>query len=338
MISTNKVLTAAHCLYSSDGGGYATAVSVSPGHTQTSNPYGTVKASSWQLNSLYNVTSAPGGTGADSDIAIITLPSNLGQKTGFLYLSAASVGTTQQLTIAGYTACFNSNELDCSPSGVQVLGNMYVAQGTLDYSSSSTDLLYYHIDISYGDSGAPVLNSSNHIIGVVSLMDNNSNYAVEVAAHQSFLGDYILCPTGEANVYRLYNPNNGDHFLTTNTTERDSLVKAGWNYEGVKMCQPTSGTAVYRLNNPTTGEHFYTTNANERTSLVNSGWKYEQVAFYGAASTASGAMPVYRLFNPNAKGKASHFFTVTASEKDSLVKSGWKLESSAAWYALKKSF
>jgi len=37
------------------------------------------------------------------------------------------------------------------------------------------------------------------------------------------------------DVYRLYNPNakGGDHFYTTNAGERDSLIRAGWKYDGI---------------------------------------------------------------------------------------------------------
>jgi hypothetical protein len=222
---------------------------------------------------------------------------------------------------------------------------MFVGSGTLTYPFNTyASLFLYNIDMSQGDSGAPVLNSGNQIVGVNYAeadleKDPTSpgNFGNKVSAHQSFLADFIPCPSSTSSVYRVYDSNNGDHMLTRNATERNSAASAGWTYEGIKMCQPTSSSiSVYRLNNPNTGEHFFTTNANEKTSLTNAGWKYEQVAFYGASASTAGAMPVYRLNNPNAKNTASHFFTTSTSERDSLVKSGWKLESSSAWYAIKK--
>jgi hypothetical protein len=38
---------------------------------------------------------------------------------------------------------------------------------------------------------------------------------------------------GKKSVYRLYNPNSGEHFYTTNTGERDFLVSKGWKKESV---------------------------------------------------------------------------------------------------------
>ncbi len=56
--------------------------------------------------------------------------------------------------------------------------------------------------------------------------------------------------TGNA-VYRLYNPNSGEHFYTLSSYERDSLVKAGWRYEQISFySDPAKHTAIYRLFNP----------------------------------------------------------------------------------------
>lgn len=68
----------------------------------------------------------------------------------------------------------------------------------------------------------------------------------------------------------------------------------------------------------------------ERDSLVKAGWNYEQVSFY-----SGGTVPVYCLFNPNAKGtQESHAYTVSSYEKDSLVSAGWRYEK-IAFYALR---
>lgn len=58
-------------------------------------------------------------------------------------------------------------------------------------------------------------------------------------------------------LYRLYNPNSGEHFYTKTTAERDHLRKVGWRYEGIGWQSPTNGSAVYRLYNKNSGEHFY---------------------------------------------------------------------------------
>ncbi|MCT1174307.1 hypothetical protein EFL89_08755 [Lactococcus lactis] len=91
--------------------------------------------------------------------------------------------------------------------------------------------------------------------------------------------------TGNA-VYRLYNPNSGEHFYTLSSYEKDSLVKAGWRYEQIAFySDPAKHTAIYRLFNPNAKgkqiSHFYTSSSAERDSLVKIGWRYEQISWYG---------------------------------------------------------
>lgn len=129
-------------------------------------------------------------------------------------------------------------------------------------------------------------------------------------------------------MYRLYNPNSGEHFYTESSYERDSVVKAGWRYEGVGWVAPTtSDTPVYRLYNPHAGDHFYTTDSYERDSLVKVGWRYEGVGWY-----SGGSVTVYRQYNPNASA-GSHNYTTSYWENQSLVKAGWLAEGTA-WMAV----
>ena len=76
---------------------------------------------------------------------------------------------------------------------------------------------------------------------------------------------------------------------------------------------------IYRLYNKNTGEHFYTASAMERNSLKAAGWSYEGIGWESAMSGA----PVYRVYNPNAKG-GDHYYTMSKFEAQSLVNKGWK--------------
>lgn len=127
-------------------------------------------------------------------------------------------------------------------------------------------------------------------------------------------------------MYRLYNPNSGEHFYTASSGEKDSLVKAGWSYEGIGWIAPVSGKAVYRLYNANAGDHHYTTSAGEKDALVKSGWNYEGICW-----RSGGTVKVYRQYNPNAKS-GSHNYTTNSGEKDSLIKAGWRDEG-IGWYA-----
>ena len=134
-------------------------------------------------------------------------------------------------------------------------------------------------------------------------------------------------------MYRLYNPNSGEHFFTGSEEERDDLVEAGWNYEGVAWNAPIKvGDPVYRVFNPNSGDHHYTMSMEEVYMLTDLGWKYEGVAWNCAPSKDPRSVPQYRLYNPNAD-LGCHHYTSSKTERDKLVKDGWKYEG-IGWYGM----
>lgn len=137
------------------------------------------------------------------------------------------------------------------------------------------------------------------------------------APQQAYAGD----------MYRMYNPNSGEHFYTADSSERNSLYLAGWDYEGIGWVAPDSGSPVYRLYNPNAGDHHYTPSAAERQSLINAGWNDE-----GEGWKTGGDVALYRQYNPNAV-TGSHNFTTFQAENDALVRAGWQAEG-VGWYGV----
>ncbi|OZG52170.1 Bacterial Ig-like domain (group 4) protein [Pseudoscardovia radai] len=130
------------------------------------------------------------------------------------------------------------------------------------------------------------------------------------------------------NMYRLYNPNSGEHFFTGDMNEYKTLCDRGWQGEDVSWVAPAQGDAVYRLYNPNTGEHHYTLDTNERDTLIGQyGWKDEGIGWYSGGST-----PVYRVYNPNAF-QFGHLFTADGNERAQLLGYGWNDEN-IGWYAV----
>lgn len=129
-------------------------------------------------------------------------------------------------------------------------------------------------------------------------------------------------------LYRVYNPNSGEHFYTSRAEERAAVVSQGWKDEGIGWRAPlNSDTPVYRMYNPNAGDHHYTLNKSERDMLVKAGWKYEGIGWMSADSSKT---PVYRQYNPNAKAGA-HNYTTSLAEAQHLVSVGWKDEA-VGWY------
>lgn len=136
---------------------------------------------------------------------------------------------------------------------------------------------------------------------------------------------------GSRDMYRLYNPNSGEHFYTADSNERDHLTGVGWVYEGIGWRAPVqSSVPVYRLYNSNAGDHHYTLNSYERDMLVSKGWRYEGIGWYSSDTNRS--YPLYRQYNPNAKAGA-HNYTLNSNEKDMLVRAGWHDEG-LAWYGV----
>ena len=125
-------------------------------------------------------------------------------------------------------------------------------------------------------------------------------------------------------MYRMYNPNSGEHFYTGSMEERKTLEAAGWKYEGVGFTFPaTTGKPVYRLYDKyNTAEHLYTMDEAEKEKLLAEGWVLEGVAFN---SGREDEVAQYRLHNPNA-GIGAYHFTASSEERDMLISLGWEYQ------------
>ena len=131
------------------------------------------------------------------------------------------------------------------------------------------------------------------------------------------------------SMYRLYNPNSGEHFYTKDAKEKKGLVDAGWKDEGTGWYAPASGSPVYRLYNKNAGDHHYTLSQKEKDSLIKAGWKAEGIGWYSESDKGT---KLYRAYNKNAKA-GSHNYTLSSEEQNMLVKAGWKAEG-IAWYGM----
>ena len=167
------------------------------------------------------------------------------------------------------------------------------------------------------------------------LLAVNHSYSSTTDKHCDICGALTKVENGETApsvpMFRMYNPNSGEHFYTGSEEERAILVKAGWKYEGVGFNAPVEGEPVYRLYEPATGEHLYTMDRMEVYKLLNSGWNYEGVAWNTAEQDE---VVQYRLRNPNATVGRYHF-TSSDEERDWLISLGWIYER-IGWYSCRE--
>ena len=100
-----------------------------------------------------------------------------------------------------------------------------------------------------------------------------------------------------APVYRLYNPNAGEHHCTMSAVERDKLTKLGWKYEGIGWYSDDSQTVpMHREYNPnaSTGTHNYTSSDGENSYLCSHGWEDEGIGWY-AVKAGEQAAPAVKV-------------------------------------------
>ena len=155
-----------------------------------------------------------------------------------------------------------------------------------------------------------------------------NRYRHEIVDCLNFLDKRLS--TAGISMFRLYNPNTGEHFYTANAKERNNLILTGWSSESIGWLAPASSkTPVYRLYNPFAGDHHYTSMVAERDMLVRAGWRNEGVGWY---SDDAHRVALYRQYNPYAR-TGTHNFTTSKVESDGLVRLGWRYEG-VAWYGL----
>lgn len=139
-VSPRTVITAGHCVYFHNEGGWASEIRVMPGRNGSSLPYGSCLASSFR-----SVTGWTRNKGRNYDYGAIILPSNcrLGARTGYFgyaYMGDNSL-RNKYLNLSGYPGD--------KPSGTQ----WYHCRRVKSLTSRT---IVYDIDTAGGQSGSPV--------------------------------------------------------------------------------------------------------------------------------------------------------------------------------------
>lgn len=326
MIAPDLVLTAAHNIYSVGLGQWSQEVIVTPAQNDGEAPYGTYLGSRLFMFKAYQ--NEVNDSVYSYDLAVIQLSEPVDSQVGFLPVSREFAAGTQ-IQIAGYPT-FTASKI----------GFMYAMWGGI--SSLNGTLINYKIDTESGQSGSPVLNEKNEIVGIhiKGFVDKNGDYIYnaarridqdglsliafakgELETNEAVLSQWLI----ENPVYRLYHPGVQRHLYTQDQNERAVLQSRGWNDEGYKFSTASNGIPVHRLYSPVTKEHLYTINTHEKDVLVTRGWEYEGIAWYSQGET-----PVYRLYHTGLK---VHLYTSDSNEREVLLQRGWSDEN-IAWYVL----
>jgi len=278
-------------------------------------------------DSLKSATIAKGGVRIpislfeSSNLENVTIPEGITEigNASFKYCQLEKISLPKSLKKIGASAFYSTNLVEISlPEDMESVEyksfyNCVYLKDFYDYSNSTS---YDFFDVFGIKSPYLTIHAFPYSVAHIYAQRNNISFV----------------PLTENQMIRLYNKNSGEHFYTSDSTEKNKLVSAGWTDEGKAWIAPaTSKTPVYRVYNPNSGEHHYTTDAKERDGLVKLGWKDEGIGWY---SDENKGTPLYRLYNPNAIGQyeaGGHHYTKDVKEKNSLIKAGWRDEG-IGWY------
>lgn len=126
-------------------------------------------------------------------------------------------------------------------------------------------------------------------------------------------------------IYRLFNPANGDHIYTCAEYEAQDLIAEGWESENSPgWSTDPDGVEIFMLTNESSGEHLFTADKREKNTLAKNGWRVDNDGFPVFYGVDESGKPMYRLFNPNAANAiSSHHYTQDKNEIKQLKKQGW---------------
>lgn len=147
MFWEDVAITAGHCVYSADNGGWAESIEVRPGANGSSSPYGVVYSTT-----IHTSTNWIEDSNWEYDYGVIELSDDIGNSTGWFGTSWTiwSLKGTD-VTITGYPG--------------EYYRQMWTMSGEI--TKSATRKVYYNaIDTTGGQSGSPIYDADYYVVGI----------------------------------------------------------------------------------------------------------------------------------------------------------------------------
>lgn len=169
LIGPNMLLTASHCVYSTELG-WSTVVRAYPAYRNGSSKYSYASSIAAVIGVYYNTSDS------NDDWAIIKLDSNIGNEVGYYGLEVAEIETETELKNVAYNGTTGLMS--------ETLGQVYIAE---------TYKFFHRIDAIAGSSGSPIFKgNSMNITGIHSagIHEDNMDYNIACRVSKYLVNDW----------------------------------------------------------------------------------------------------------------------------------------------------
>lgn len=175
LIADNIVATAAHCLYDEEMG-WATNVTVRPGRNGALLPFGVATSKLCAVSTEWYETGD-----RNYDWGAIAIHDSIIGDPGTFNLADDVTGIIDA-NICGYPA-FVESSIITTKKQYEMGGEVFCSPG---------NLCYFSITISEGQSGAPILDENNNVVGIVTALAENTGIGARITPQVSYyLNEFI---------------------------------------------------------------------------------------------------------------------------------------------------
>jgi V8-like Glu-specific endopeptidase len=141
LVAPDQVLTAAHCVYRANLGGWAGDVTFTPARVGKTPPFGTARAIRYAVPRGYTQSQDEA-----HDVVLVTLDQPIGNETGLMEVA----GATQDQYDPGGALLHSAGYPADKP------GSMYAVSGSVVSGAGSDSVWQIDLDATFGQSGSPI--------------------------------------------------------------------------------------------------------------------------------------------------------------------------------------
>lgn len=167
LIADNILLTAGHCLYDEEKGGWVKSIVIKPGRKGfLSMPFGLAESKRVSVAALWKENKD-----SNYDWGMISTYHSFVGNPGHFNISKVANFSTTNVEISGYPKYIGASESNVVYKQYKQNGSAY---------AYNDNLLIYQITASKGQSGAPIFDNNNTAIGIHSRGGTNYNYGIRL--------------------------------------------------------------------------------------------------------------------------------------------------------------